>query len=66
MHPNFQGDEITRKSLMTVEKSKTKGCVKALKYLDGVVLKPMFLYNYDPFGHKRIREFQETFLYKGE
>jgi len=51
---------------MTVEKSKTKGCVKALKYLDGVVLKPMFLYNYDPFGHKRIREFQETFLYKGE
>ena len=37
-----------------------------MKYLDAVLLKPLLLHHYDPKGHKRVREFQETFMEKGE
>ena len=58
-----QGDDdnlaVGKKSVPSLSSTKKKkpktGCIQLLKYADAFILKPMFLYNYDSEGHKRIK-----------
>lgn len=71
-HPNFEVDSkennsLSHKGLITGDKKSSKGhCIKTMKRLDYMIIKPLLIYRYNKDQHKRRQEFMDLFMKKGD